>query len=115
MTGLSERLKWLRNECQPKLTQQALSKELNISRAAYARYETGDNEPDIDTLISLAKFHNVSIEYLITGKRNVKVSNFLSHRVNPKLVMLCNELHDAPDNKLDHLIHFWEYIKFKDK
>ncbi|MBW3699442.1 helix-turn-helix domain-containing protein [Bacillus altitudinis] len=114
MPSLCERLKQLRNIYRPKLTQQALSEKLNISRAAYARYEAGDNEPDIETLISLAKFYNVSIEYLITGKINMKCNNSMSHRVNPKLVMLCNELSDAPDYKLDHLILFWEFIKIKD-
>ncbi|MFP3354392.1 helix-turn-helix transcriptional regulator, partial [Pseudoalteromonas sp. SIMBA_153] len=87
---------------------------LNISRGAYARYETGDNEPNIDTLSRLAEFYNISIEYLITGKRDVKCNSLLSQSVNPKLVMLCNELQGAPDNKLDHLIHFWEFIKLKD-
>ncbi|WP_255233950.1 helix-turn-helix domain-containing protein [Bacillus altitudinis] len=115
MPSLSERLKQLRNVYQPKLTQQALAEELNVSRETYARYETGDNEPGLDTLISLANFHHVSIEYLITGKRNVKYSNLFSHRVNPKLAMFCNELQDTPDNKLDQLIHFWQYIKFKDE
>ncbi|MFP7265852.1 helix-turn-helix transcriptional regulator [Bacillus altitudinis] len=114
MPNLCERLKQLRNIYRPKLTQQVLSEELNISRAAYARYETGDNDPDIETLISLATFYNVSIEYLITGKRNVKYNNLFSHRVNPKLVMLNNELLDAPVDKLNHLIHFWEFIKLKD-
>lgn len=114
MPSLCERLKQLRNVYRPKLTQQALSEELNITRAAYARYETGDNEPDIETLIRLAKFYNVSIEYLITGKRNVKCINLFSHKVNPKLAILCNELLDASDDKLDHLIHFWEFIKIKD-
>ncbi|APJ11018.1 helix-turn-helix domain-containing protein [Bacillus safensis] len=114
MSSLCERLKQLRNVYRPKLTQQALSEELNITRAAYARYETGDNEPDIETLIILAKFYNVSIEYLIKGKRNVKCINLMSHRVNPKLAMLCNELLDSPDDKLNHLIHFWEFIKLKD-
>ncbi|MES9718981.1 helix-turn-helix domain-containing protein, partial [Bacillus safensis] len=56
MPSLCERLKQLRNVYRPKLTQQALSEELNITRAAYTRYETGDSEPDIETLISLAKF-----------------------------------------------------------
>ncbi|WP_144523184.1 helix-turn-helix domain-containing protein [Bacillus pumilus] len=114
MPSLCERLKQLRNVYRPKLTQQTLSEKLNITRAAYARYETGDSEPDIETLISLAKFHNVSIEYLITGKRNVKCINLLSRRVNPKLEMLYNELLDAPDDKLNHLIHFWEFIILKD-
>ncbi|BBP90999.1 hypothetical protein BsIDN1_46170 [Bacillus safensis] len=50
MTGLSERLRKLRNNHRPKLSQQALSERLGINRATYARYETGDNEPDYDTL-----------------------------------------------------------------
>ncbi|MFC0905859.1 helix-turn-helix domain-containing protein [Clostridium sp. MT-14] len=47
------------------LTQEELSKNLNINRATYAHYETGRREPDIETLRLLAKYFNVSVDYLL--------------------------------------------------
>lgn len=114
MPCLSERLKWLRSVHQPKLSQQALAEELNISRATYARYETGDNEPDIDTLRKLAGLYKISIEYLITGNEfSGNVSKF--EMDNPKIANLFNDLLKAPDNKIEELIQFWEFIKIKSK
>lgn len=110
MLSLSERLKWLRNAHQPKLTQQSLADELNLSRATYARYETGDNEPDIDTLRRLAKLYKISIEYLITGEEfSGNVSKFEID--NPKIASLFNDLLKAPNHKVEELIQFWEFIK----
>ncbi|MEK4790507.1 helix-turn-helix domain-containing protein [Bacillus sp. FSL K6-2971] len=114
MPSLSERLKWLRNARQPKLTQQSLADELNISRATYARYETGDNVPDIDTLRKLAGLYKISIEYLITGNEfSGNVSKFEID--NPKIANLFYDLLKAPDNKIEELIQFWEFIKIKSK
>lgn len=47
------------------LTQNELSKRLNISRATYAQYEIGRREPDIETIQKLASFFNVSIDYIV--------------------------------------------------
>ncbi|WP_368490734.1 helix-turn-helix domain-containing protein [Clostridium sp. BJN0013] len=46
------------------LTQDELSKLLNINRATYAHYETGRREPDLETLKMLAKFFNVTLDQL---------------------------------------------------
>lgn len=46
-------------------TQVALAKTLGISQSAYRRYEVGEAEPDIDKLIKIADFYNVSIDYLV--------------------------------------------------
>ncbi|MCY7500090.1 helix-turn-helix domain-containing protein [Bacillus pumilus] len=112
MPSLNERLKWLRSVHQPKLTQQALAEELNISRATYGRYETGDNEPDIDTLRRLAELYKISIEYLITGEEfSGNVSKFEID--NPKIANLFNDLLKAPGDKVEELIQFWEFIKIR--
>lgn len=47
------------------LKQDDVAKYLNISAATYSRYENGIHEPDIETLIKLADFFNVSIDYLL--------------------------------------------------
>lgn len=54
------------------LTQHQLANELGISQQAYARYESGDREPNIATLIELANYFDVSVDYLI-GKEPMKI------------------------------------------
>lgn len=65
---LAERLKYLRSIQRPRLSQEALSKKLGFNRATYAKYETGDNNPDYDTLIKIADFYGVTLDYLIRGE-----------------------------------------------
>lgn len=69
---LGNRLKDLRNEL--KLTQDDLAKKLNIPRGTYAHYELDKRQPDNDTLVKLADFFKVSIDYLFerTEKRTTK-------------------------------------------
>ena len=49
-------------------SQQKVAMDLNISREALSYYENGKRSPDINMLITLSKYFNVSIDYLITGK-----------------------------------------------
>ena len=47
------------------LTQKDVADHLGISRQAYANYETGSREPDLNTLKELADFFNVSVDHLL--------------------------------------------------
>ena len=49
-------------------TQLQVSKDLNISQQNLCRYETGQNEPDIETLKKLAQYFHVTIDYLLDHK-----------------------------------------------
>ena len=49
------------------LNQQKVALDLNISREALSYYETGKREPSLSLLVSMSKYFNVSINYLITG------------------------------------------------
>ncbi len=49
------------------LTQQRVALDLNISREALSYYENGKRCPDIQMLILLSDYFDVSIHYLITG------------------------------------------------
>ena len=42
--------------------------ELSISREALSHYENGKRSPDVDMLMRMSNYFNVSIDYLITGK-----------------------------------------------
>ena len=42
--------------------------DLSISRESISLYETGKRSPDIDMLVKLSQYFDVSIDYLITGE-----------------------------------------------
>ena len=56
-------LKMLRQE--KGLGQVALSQELGLSRGIISLWENGLREPNMTSLISIAKFFDVSIDYLV--------------------------------------------------
>lgn len=53
------------------LTQQKVASLLNIGQRTYADYESGKTRIPVDSLLILAKFYNVSLDY-ITGASNIK-------------------------------------------
>ncbi len=66
-----KRLLELRKE--RKLTQIALQMQTGIEQALISKYENGERVPTTETLVVLADFYNVSIDYLLgrTDKREV--------------------------------------------
>lgn len=46
-------------------TQSELAEYLKVSQSNYSKYELGLIEPDIQTLVTLSKLYNVSIDYLL--------------------------------------------------
>ena len=57
------RLKELRKKHH--LTQQRLALELNMNQNSISRYESGEREADYQTLIRIADYFHVSIDYLL--------------------------------------------------
>lgn len=58
-----ERLKSLRND--KNLGQNLLAHELNLSNASISYWETGKQEPCAEAIFKLAKYFNVSADYLL--------------------------------------------------
>lgn len=52
------------------LTQQNIADSLGISRVNYTRYETNVSCPDFDTLVKIADFYDVSMDYIFGRKPN---------------------------------------------
>ena len=65
----NERIREIREDNH--LTQQAIANLLHIGQRTYADYESGKTRIPVDSLIILAKFYNVSMDY-ITGASNIK-------------------------------------------
>ncbi len=49
-------------------SQLKVAMDLSISREALSYYESGKRSPDINMLIKLSEYFDVSIDYLIKGK-----------------------------------------------
>lgn len=62
------RLKFLRE--QRKISQVKLAMDLNMNQNSISRYETGAHQADYATLIKLADYFNVSIDYLLERTDN---------------------------------------------
>ena len=63
------RLKELRKE--KGISQLKLAMELNTNQNTISRHETGEREPGINELISIADYFNVSVDYLL-GRTDVR-------------------------------------------
>lgn len=123
-----DRLKYLRKKS--KLTQQQIADTLGIKRSTYARYETGDHEPDYRTLCQIANHFHVSTDFLIrkTIEKGLESSisieqekYFVLYSEEEKLLnelirrnkfrSFIIELANAPDNEIKKLATIWDVIK----
>ena len=64
-----QRLRDLREDHE--LNQTQVAKMLSMSQTGYSKYETGENDIPTVVLIKLARFYEVSIDYLL-GETNIK-------------------------------------------
>ncbi|UJL46817.1 helix-turn-helix transcriptional regulator [Virgibacillus sp. NKC19-16] len=111
---LGDRLKKLRTA--KNLSQQELSQKLNLNRGTYAHYELNKRHPDYESLKKLSDIFNVSIDYLITGNEHSNSPEEMwKEFLDPKTQIFFKDLQDAPEEKIDELIRFWEFIKERDK
>ncbi len=55
------------------MTQTQIAKILNCSQRVYSNYERGEVDIPTETLIKLATFHNVSVDYILgrTDKKEI--------------------------------------------
>lgn len=65
----NERIRTIREDAD--LTQQKVADLLHIGQRTYADYESGKTRIPVDNLMILAKFYNVSMDY-ITGASDIK-------------------------------------------
>ena len=72
MAAFNERLKELRTS--KGLSQKQLSIEIKISDRGIQRYEYGEREPSMSTLIDLADYFDVSLDYLCGRSDNPKIN-----------------------------------------
>lgn len=66
---LGRKLKFLRSRIG--FTQSQISDQINVDRSTYSNYERAVTEPDVETLIKLAKIFGVDANELLSGDETV--------------------------------------------
>ena len=56
------------------ITQIGLQMKTGIEQALISKYETGERIPPTDTLLILADFYNVSIDYILCRTENPEIN-----------------------------------------
>ena len=51
-----------------RITQRELANALHISQTSVSKYERGESEPDLEMVIKMADFFEVSIDEFVRGK-----------------------------------------------
>ena len=108
--SFGSRLKELRTK--RSVTQQQLADFIGVGRTAIAGYELKDKSPDFDKLRLIAKFFDVTTDYLLEIDDNEK-------RVDNNDITIATHRHDfgedLPKEAYDELDSILGYIKHKYK
>lgn len=83
------------------LTQVRLSELLGISPRVYNRWEQGDADPRLDTVVKIADLLKVSLDDLL-GRTEPEEPEFQIS--NPKLHRLCRQIDQLPDEDQQALV-----------
>lgn len=79
-------------------TQKELAEYLNTKHQTYGAYEKGINEPNINTLIKLADYYNVSIDYLVGRQWHNDIGYLTPQQV--ECVNMIKQLNEINQTKL---------------
>ena len=109
MITVLEKLKKLRNE--KGISQQVLADIIGVSQQSINKYENHNVEPDILTLISIADYFDVSVDYLIGRFDNCDVLPIKLKDKEKSLVVNYRKLSECEKTCIDVLIE--TYIKNK--
>jgi transcriptional regulator with XRE-family HTH domain len=84
--NFSEKLQKLRKG--KNLSQEQLAEELNVSRQAVSKWESGQGYPEIDKLILISDFFNVSLDALLKDNNETGCNHNTDTRLNLKDICL---------------------------
>ena len=99
-----ERLKYLRKIYN--VTQEDLAQYLGVKRNTISDWESGNSEPNIENIILIADYFNVTIDYLLNNKTNNRISNPLCLKIMFKANNFNLEQQKKLINILDNIISF---------
>lgn len=94
-----------------KLSQQKLADEIHLTQQKIHAYETGINEPDIDTLKLLANFFDTSIDYLV-GNTSIrkKIEQTKPYELSEIEINFLEEFRKLQPNQRKTLLMFMDVL-----
>ncbi len=101
MKGISENLKKVRNK--KGISQDELSKMIDIHSVQLSRYERGQSVPSIDIVTKIADALEVTIDELVYGNENNKAEQTIKDR---ELLNMFNKVQQLADKQKDTVKDF---------
>lgn len=105
MDDFGIRLKRLRLDSN--LTQEQLGKKLNVTNVGVSKWESNERFPDKDTLVKIADYFDVSIDYLLcrTDNPGAKVYNTTIDGNNVEIEIEKNYPHDLKPEEVEEIFN----------
>lgn len=94
------------------ITQMQVAKDTGINNKTLSGYECGISEPDLRTLVILANYYNVSVDYLL-GKKDLKTIQSSIEISGLEGIILENIKYLEEGSKRD-LIKYIEFLKTRE-
>lgn len=96
------------------LNQLELANAIGVSRSAIGMYESGQREPDFETMEAIADYFNVSMDYL-HGKSDKKQTPAADSDETLMLALYGGDNKDITPGMLEDVRNFAQYIREKRK
>ncbi|MGG0017230.1 helix-turn-helix transcriptional regulator [Bacillus subtilis] len=112
----NETLKKLRRE--KNLSQKELGNKLGLAESTIGMYEQGKRQPDYETLLKIADFFEVTLDFLLGNPRggsSVKETGDSYNISDPDLQIAFKDASDFSEEARRQAIDFIEYLKEKEK
>ncbi|MFR5951407.1 MAG: helix-turn-helix domain-containing protein [Clostridia bacterium] len=107
---LGDRIKLLREE--KHLRQEELAKDLSVAPSTIGMYETNKRQPNNDLIIKLAKYFNVSTDYLL-GKSDIRNPE---EQIKQEFEFAYHkEMEGLSDEEIADALRFYKQIKYGNK
>ncbi|MFP7234184.1 helix-turn-helix transcriptional regulator [Bacillus subtilis] len=112
----NETLKKLRRE--KNLSQKELGNKLGLAESTIGMYEQGKRQPDYETLLKIADFFEVTLDFLLGNPKDassVKEKEAAYIISDPDLQIAFKDASDFSEEARRQAIDFIEYLKEKEK
>lgn len=104
---IMNRIKSLRKA--KKITQKQLGDVLGVAESTISMYESGNRQPDVDTMRKIADYFNVTIDYLIGGEN---ISSSDKDELDEKIIKIFGSLSEADQAQI---LDYARYLLMREK
>lgn len=109
-TIISERIRAARENLD--ITKAEASRQLNLSKIGYCRYESGERTPSIQTLEVIARYFNTTVDYLTGKTDDIQPDYIIIHKdANPELFEFISSISSSNSEQINRLLAYYNTLK----